>query len=84
MKLFSKFLSAAEILTHIYYHENIIGHKISVNLKITYCHVFRILNELEKIKLIESIKPGRSRFFRVTDLGREIAINLIKIEKLLK
>ncbi len=84
MKLFSNSLKATEILIYIYENNNTIGNKISRKLDITYSHMFRIVNELEKIKLIESTKSGRSRYFKTTSKGAAIAINLIEIERLLK
>lgn len=84
MKLFSNSLKATEILIYIYENNNPIGNRISRDLCITYSHVFNVLNELEKIKLITSEKSGRSRYFKITSRGAAIAVSLIEIERLLK
>lgn len=45
----------------------------------TYSHTVRILQLLQRRKLIEFDKKGRLKLIRLTPYGRDIAINLDKI-----
>lgn len=49
----------------------------------TYSHTVKILNTLNKLKLIEFEKRGRIKLVRLTNKGKQIADYIKKIESLL-
>lgn len=57
------------------------GSKIYRNVPPTYSHVHHLLGDLEKKGLVESEKPGRSRYYFLTKEGERIAGHLSRIKK---
>lgn len=73
-----------EIMSDLLFREYSTSTMIAKNLDITYSHVVRIITELEKIKYLETVKDGRTRYIRLTEKGNRYATNCNNILKIKK
>ena len=60
------------------------GSILAKKVDCTYSHAVKILNEMEKMKLIEFEKKGRTKLVKLTPKGRQIAELIKKIKELLE
>lgn len=60
------------------------GSILAKEVDCTYSHAVKILQEMEKAKLVEFIKQGRIKMIRLTENGNKIAENIEKIQTLLQ
>lgn len=60
------------------------GSILAKEVDCTYSHAVKILQNLEKMKLVEFEKKGRIKLIYLTKRGREIADAIEGIQKLLK
>jgi DNA-binding MarR family transcriptional regulator len=58
--------------------------KLAKQADCTYSHIVKIINRLEKAKIITSIKDGRIRKIELTEKGFKIANLIAQIDSLLK
>lgn len=76
---------AGEIMIYLYLKDKKTASQIGRDLLITTSYVSKTLGRLEKLRLIKiGDLVGRSKPVKITQKGESIAINLIKIEGLLK
>ena len=59
------------------------GSVLAKEVDCTYSHAVKILQEMEKAKLVEFEKQGRIKTIRLTPSGEKIAENIDKIRSLL-
>ena len=59
------------------------GSQLAKEVDCTYSHAVKILQEMEKAKLVEFEKQGRIKTIRLTPNGEKIAENIEKIKNLL-
>ncbi|MEM2192068.1 MAG: hypothetical protein QXG38_00450 [Candidatus Hadarchaeales archaeon] len=50
----------------------------------TYAHVLKVLNWLKEMKLVKFSESGRSKFVGLTEIGEEVANELLELISLLK
>ena len=58
------------------------GSVLAKEVDCTYSHTVKILQEMEKAKLVNFEKQGRIKIIRLTDKGDKIAENIEKIRSL--
>lgn len=59
------------------------GSVLAKEVDCTYSHAVKILQEMEKAKLVEFEKQGRIKTIKLTQTGERIAENIEKIKNLL-
>ena len=59
------------------------GSILAKEVDCTYSHAVKILQEMEKAKLVEFIKQGRIKMIRLTDSGNKVAESIEKIKSIL-
>lgn len=59
------------------------GSILAKEVDCTYSHAVKILQEMEKARLVQFEKQGRIKLIRLTDNGNKIAENIEKIKTLL-
>ena len=72
------------ILYHLSINPNLCMERISRRTSITYSHVVRLIQKLEKLNLVKTERGGRSRFVTLTQKGLELANKFKELEKLIK
>ncbi|MDP2907954.1 MAG: winged helix DNA-binding protein [Nanoarchaeota archaeon] len=60
------------------------GSILAKEVDCTYSHAVKILQEMEKARLVEFVKQGRIKMIRLTENGNKIAENIEKIQTLLQ
>ena len=65
-------------------HKNRYGSILAKEVDCTYSHAVKILQEMERAKLVTFEKHGRIKTIALTDLGNKIAEYIEKIEEALK
>jgi len=60
------------------------GSVLAKEVDCTYSHAVKILQEMEKAKLVMFEKHGRIKNIKLTEAGTKIAENISKIQELLK
>lgn len=80
MKKITDTRKGMEILVYLAKEESSYGHKISIDLKITYAHVSKILKFLKKKGFITTEKNGRIVYVTITEEGKNTAININKLD----
>ncbi|MFN4132818.1 MAG: hypothetical protein ACK4GQ_00380 [Candidatus Hadarchaeales archaeon] len=58
--------------------------EIAKRTNTTYAHVLKVLNALKEIKLVRFLESGRSKFVGLTDIGGEVATELLELISLIK
>jgi DNA-binding PadR family transcriptional regulator len=79
-KLFLK-RKPVKVILNLKEHEENYALEISRNIDTTYPHTIKLLQQMEKGRLINSRKQGRKKMFNLTPKGQEIADNLSKAWK---
>lgn len=74
----------SKILSTVYKNEGIWLTKISKILDITYSHLVKLVNKLEKEGFVQLKKAGRTKFVSLTEKGKAVAEHIIKIEKIVE
>ncbi|HLC58811.1 MAG TPA: winged helix DNA-binding protein [Candidatus Nanoarchaeia archaeon] len=64
--------------------KNRYGSVLAKEVDCTYSHAVKILQEMEKAKLVNFEKHGRIKTISLTDLGNKVAEHIEKIEEALK
>ena len=59
------------------------GSLLAKEVDCTYSHAVKILQEMEKAKLVDFEKQGRIKMIKLTENGNKIAENIEKIQTLL-
>ena len=59
------------------------GSILAKEVDCTYSHAVKILQEMEKAKLVEFIKQGRIKIIKLTDTGNKVAESIERIKNLL-
>jgi predicted transcriptional regulator len=59
------------------------GSVLAKEVDCTYSHAVKILQEMEKAKLVEFVKQGRIKMIKLTDKGNKVAEYIEKIKSLL-
>jgi len=60
------------------------GSVLAKEVDCTYSHAVKILQEMEKAKLVMFEKHGRIKNIKLTDIGTKVAENISRIQDLLK
>lgn len=63
--------------------KNRYGSILAKEVDCTYSHAVKILQEMERAKLVEFIKQGRIKIIKLTDTGNKVAENIERIKNLL-
>lgn len=63
--------------------KNRYGSVLAKEVDCTYSHAVKILQEMEKAKLVAFEKQGRIKTIKLTDAGNTVAENIEKIKSLL-
>ena len=63
--------------------KNRYGSVLAKEVDCTYSHAVKILQEMEKAKLVDFEKQGRIKTIKLTDQGNKIAEHIEKIKQLL-
>ena len=63
--------------------KNRYGSILAKEVDCTYSHAVKILQEMERAKLVEFLKQGRIKIIRLTDNGNKVAENIERIRNLL-
>ncbi len=63
--------------------KNRYGSILAKEVDCTYSHAVKILQEMEKAKLVEFVKQGRIKMIKLTDNGNKIAEHIERIQTLL-
>ena len=64
-------------------NKNRYGSVLAKEVDCTYSHAVKILQEMEKAKLVNFEKQGRIKVIKLTESGEKIADNIGKIKELL-
>ncbi|MBM3200085.1 winged helix DNA-binding protein [Candidatus Woesearchaeota archaeon] len=64
--------------------KNRYGSILAKEVDCTYSHAVKILQEMEKAKLVEFVKQGRIKMIRLTDSGNKVAEGIEKIQNALR
>ena len=64
-------------------NKNRYGSILAKEVDCTYSHAVKILQEMERAKLVEFMKQGRIKIIKLTDNGNKIAENIERIKNLL-
>ena len=64
-------------------NKNKYGSVLAKEVDCTYSHAVKILQEMEKAKLVEFIKQGRIKIIKLTDTGNKVAESIERIKNLL-
>lgn len=64
-------------------NKNRYGSVLAKEVDCTYSHAVKILQEMEKAKLVEFIKQGRIKVIKLTDTGNKVAESIERIKNLL-
>ena len=64
-------------------NKNRYGSVLAKEVDCTYSHAVKILQEMEKAKLVEFIKQGRIKIIKLTDTGNKVAESIERIKNLL-
>jgi len=59
------------------------GSILAKEVDCTYSHAVKILQEMEKAKLVEFVKQGRIKMIQLTDNGNKVAEHIEKIQTIL-
>lgn len=59
------------------------GSVLAKEVDCTYSHAVKILQEMEKAKLVEFIKQGRIKIIKLTEKGNKVAEHIEKIRTIL-
>lgn len=59
------------------------GSVLAKEVDCTYSHAVKILQEMEKAKLVDFVKQGRIKMIKLTEKGNKIAESIEKIKSLL-
>ena len=62
---------------------NVYASTLAKQIDCTYSHVVKILQEMEKAKLIQFNKTGRLKLLKLTGKGTEVAEHIEKVRQLL-
>lgn len=85
-KMFNVFFRSKPALMLIKLRENqgpMYASSLAKSIDCTYSHIVKILNEIEKKKLINFEKKGRLKLLYLTKKGEDIADNIEKIRSAL-
>ena len=63
--------------------KNRYGSILAKEVDCTYSHAVKILQEMERAKLVEFVKQGRIKIIKLTDTGNKVAENIERIKNLL-
>ncbi len=63
--------------------KNRYGSVLAKEVDCTYSHAVKILQEMERAKLVDFVKQGRIKIIRLTDTGNKIAESIERIKNLL-
>jgi len=59
------------------------GSVLAKEVDCTYSHAVKILQEMERAKLVDFVKQGRIKMIKLTDKGNKVAENIEKIRSIL-
>ena len=65
-------------------NKNRYGSILAKEVDCTYSHAVKILQEMERAKLVDFVKQGRIKIIRLTDTGNRVAEHIERIKNLLK
>ena len=63
--------------------KNRYGSILAKEVDCTYSHAVKILQEMERSRLVEFVKQGRIKIIRLTESGNKVAENIEKIKSIL-
>ena len=79
------FRKSVLILIHIHDSKpNIYSSEIARKLDITFSHVIKMINNLERLKLVETNKFGRIKILNLTEKGKKCAEHLSNAKNILE
>jgi DNA-binding MarR family transcriptional regulator len=64
-------------------NKNRYGSILAKEVDCTYSHAVKILQEMERAKLVDFIKQGRIKIIKLTDTGNRVAEHIERIKNLL-
>ncbi len=64
-------------------NKNRYGSILAKEVDCTYSHAVKILQEMERAKLVDFVKQGRIKIIRLTDTGNRVAEHIERIKNLL-
>lgn len=67
------------VLRYLNRYDSVIKTNIAKELDVTYSHIVKLCNELEREKLVASKKDGRTMIITLTPKGKSLAEDIDKI-----